>query len=51
MVRLAEPTPPNEKEELSEIDWPKRGELRTPTGTPGLTWFKGLSTSTLKLRL
>ena len=36
---------------LSEIDCPKSGELSTPTGGPGFTWFRILFASTEKLRL
>jgi hypothetical protein len=35
----------------SEMDWPKRDELRTPTGWPGLRWLKTPGASTLNVRL
>src|SRR6185437_1419602 len=35
----------------SEMDWPKKGELRFPTGSPGLRLLKAFLTNMLRVRL
>jgi hypothetical protein len=48
-VRLAELLLP--KNPAREFARPKRGELRMPTGGPGLTWLMALLASRPKLRV
>ena len=45
------PPPPRPKPPALLIDWPKRVELRLPTGTPALPLLKRFCTLTEKFRL